>query len=148
MVEQLAPLPGMAIAPGTPAGAGLIPGDGISVEPRGIPVGETVDPVSMPSGEVAPMVDVGLAIPPNWAIAALQTRSGERNEAINESLIGVFHFNPPSGGEGLDRSDLRRLRLLAGRWLARESHPTNLKPEGRHVAFGKRPKELLIRSDR
>lgn len=93
MVEQLAPLPGMAIAPGTPAGAGLIPGDAISVEPRGMPVGETVDPVSMPSGEVAPMVGVGLAIPPTWAIAALQTRSGERTAAINESLIGVLRLS-------------------------------------------------------
>ena len=96
MVEQFAPLPGMAIAPGTPAGAGLMPGDGISVEPRGMPVGETVVPVSMPSGEVAPMVGVGSAIPPTWAKAALQTRSAERIAGINESLIGVFHLEAAS----------------------------------------------------
>ena len=135
MVEQLAPLPGMAIAPGTPAGAGLMPGDAISVEPRGMPVGETVDPVSTPSGDVAPMVGVGLAIPPTWAIAALQTRSGERTEAINESLI----WRSPSQGRLAESSAY--VSELSNDFacfqedgsLARAIQLIWLKPEGRHV---------------
>jgi hypothetical protein len=63
MVEHVVPLLGIVIVPVASAGAGLAPGDAISVEPRGMPVGETVEPVPMPSGEVAPMVGVGLAIP-------------------------------------------------------------------------------------
>jgi hypothetical protein len=124
MVEQLAPLPGMAIAPGTPAGAGLMPGDAISVEPRGMPVGETVDPVSIPSGEVAPMVGVGLAIPPTWAIAALQTRSGESTAAINESLIGVLRLETPSPSRAPTSVSIPTI-ALASRKMARAREPFN-----------------------
>jgi hypothetical protein len=74
-VEHVVPLVGIEIVPVTPVGAGLRPGEVISVEPRGMPVGETVEPVAMPSGEVAPMVGVGLAIPVTCAMAALQTTS-------------------------------------------------------------------------
>ena len=52
-VEHVVPLLGIEIVPVAPVGAGLMPGDAISVEPRGMPVGETVEPVPMPSGEVA-----------------------------------------------------------------------------------------------
>ena len=69
-VEHDVPLPGIATEPVT-IGAGLSPGDAISVEPKGMPVGETVDPVVMPSGEVAPMLGVGLTIPLTCALAAL-----------------------------------------------------------------------------
>jgi hypothetical protein len=79
------PLPGIEIVPVT-IGAGLTPGDAISVEPNGMPVGETVDPVVMPSGEVAPMLGVGLTIPLTCALAALQTTSAGRTAATNAAL--------------------------------------------------------------
>jgi hypothetical protein len=41
----------------------------------------------MPSGEVAPMLGVGLAIALIWALAALQTMSAGRSAAINAALI-------------------------------------------------------------
>jgi hypothetical protein len=72
MVEHVVLLLGIAIVPVASPGAGLTPGDAISVEPRGMPVGETAEPVPMPSGEVAPMVGVGLAIPLICAMATLQ----------------------------------------------------------------------------
>jgi hypothetical protein len=86
------PLLGIEIAPVTPVGAGLTPGDAISVEPRGMPVGETAEPVPIPSGEVAPMVGVGLAIPLTCAMATLQRTSAGRATAINENLIGVLRM--------------------------------------------------------
>jgi hypothetical protein len=73
-------------------GAGLTPGDAISVEPNGMPVGETVEPVVMPSGEVAPMLGVGLTIPLTCAIATLQTKSAGRTAAINETLTRILRF--------------------------------------------------------
>jgi hypothetical protein len=73
-------------------GAGLIPGDASSVEPRGIPVGETVEPVVIPSGEVAPIVGVGLAIPLTCAVATLQMKSAGMTAATNENLIGVLRL--------------------------------------------------------
>jgi hypothetical protein len=97
MVEHDVPLVGMAIVPVASPGAGLTPGDAISVEPSGIPVGETDEPVAdMPSGEVAPMVGVGLAIPLTCAIAALQTTSAGRTAAINDNLIGILPCKPAS----------------------------------------------------
>jgi hypothetical protein len=62
-VEHVVLLLGIEIVPVTPVGAGLMPGDAISVAPRGMPVGETVEPAPRPSGDVAPMLGVGLAIP-------------------------------------------------------------------------------------
>jgi hypothetical protein len=90
-VEHVVPLPGIATAPVT-VEAGLTPGDASSVAPRGMPVGETVEPVPRPSGEVALMLGVGLAIPLICAVAALQT-SAERTAAINENLIGILLSN-------------------------------------------------------
>jgi hypothetical protein len=92
VVEHVVPLLGIEIVPVTPVGAGLMPGDASSVEPRGIPVGETAESVPMPSGEVAPMVGVGLAIPVTCATAALQMKSAGMTAATNEYLIGVFRF--------------------------------------------------------
>jgi hypothetical protein len=89
-VEHVVPAPGIEIVPVTPVGTGLTPGDPISVEPRGMPVGETAEPVPRPSGEVAPMVGVGLVIPPTCAIATLPTNSAARTATINESLIAVL----------------------------------------------------------
>jgi hypothetical protein len=94
-VEHVVLLPGIAIAPVT-VGAGLTPGDAISVAPSGMPVGDTAKPVPMPSGEVAPMVGVGLAIPLTCAMAALQTKSAGRTAAINEILTGVLRLQTAS----------------------------------------------------
>lgn len=92
-VEHVVPLLGVVIVPVT-IGAGLTPGDAISVAPNGMPVGETVEP--MLSGEVAPMVGVGLAIPLTCAMAGLQTASAGRTAAINENLMGVLLLQPAS----------------------------------------------------
>jgi hypothetical protein len=88
-VEHVVLLLGMEIVPVASPGAGLTPGDTISVEPSGIPVGETGEPVvAMPSGEVASRVGVGVAIPPTCAIAELQTKSAARIAAIGDNLTG------------------------------------------------------------
>jgi hypothetical protein len=88
MVEHVVLLLGMEIVPVASPGAGLTPGDTISVEPNGIPVGETAEPVPRPSGDVAPRVGVGMAIPLTCAIAALQTKSVARIAAIGDNLTG------------------------------------------------------------
>jgi hypothetical protein len=116
-----------------------MPGDAISVEPRGMPVGETVDPVSMPSGDVAPMVGVGLAVPPNWAIAALQTRTGERTAAINESLIGVLHLEAASPSRAPTSVSFPTI-ALASRKMARAREPFN--------QFGRSPRGGMLLSAR
>ena len=90
-VEHVALLPGIESVPVT-MGSGLIPGEAISVEPRGMPVGETAEPVVMPSGEVAPMVGVGLAIPLTCAMARLPTKSAGRTAAINGNFIRISQF--------------------------------------------------------
>ena len=83
---------GIVIVPVTPVGTGETPGDVISVAPSGIPVGE---PAAMPSGEVAPIVGVGVTVPSNCpstcAMAALQMKSTGRTAATNESLVGILH---------------------------------------------------------
>jgi len=100
-VEHVVPLPGMAIVPVTPpVGAGLIPGDASSVAPRGIAAPESVEPVPKPSGEVAPMLGVGVAIA--CAMAKSQTKSVGRTAAIREDLIRFLRFATAS---------LRRARL-------------------------------------
>jgi hypothetical protein len=84
---------GIVIVPVTPVGSGLTPGETISVEPSGIPVGEPAPPVATPSGEVAPIVGVGVTVPSNCpstcALAALQTRSAGRIAPIKENFIVV-----------------------------------------------------------
>jgi hypothetical protein len=96
-VEHDVPLPGIVTEPVT-IGAGLTPGDAISVEPKGIPVGETVEPVVMPSGEVAPMLRVGLTIPLTCALAVLQTMNAERIAAINATLARSLRLARHSSG--------------------------------------------------
>jgi hypothetical protein len=93
-------LPGIEIVPVT-MGAGLTPGDAISVEPRGMPVGETVEPVVMPSGEVAPMLGVGLTIPLTCALAMLQATSVSRIAAGNATLRPILRFATDSSGAWL-----------------------------------------------
>jgi hypothetical protein len=96
---------GAEIVPVASAGAGLMPGDAISVDPRGMPAGPTVEPVPMPSGEVAPMTGVGLAIPVTCAMAALQTISAGKTTAINESLICILHLKASIARNHADRLD-------------------------------------------
>jgi hypothetical protein len=93
-VEQAVPLvvAGMEIVPAKPVGAGLTPADEISVEPNGIPVGELVEPIVMPSGEVAPIVGVGMTESSTCAIAALQMISAGKTAAITDSLTVVLLF--------------------------------------------------------
>jgi hypothetical protein len=97
-VEHAVPMlvAGMEMVPARPVGAGLIPADVISVEPNGIPVGELVEPIVMPSGEVAPIVGVGVTVSSICAVAALQTISAEKTAAIIASLDFVLPLKHPS----------------------------------------------------
>jgi hypothetical protein len=89
-------LAGIAIVPVTPlVGAGLTPSDVISVAPSGIPVAGTAEGAVMPSGEVAPIVGVGVAIWPTCAMAALQTKATGKT-AINQNLIDILLLKPAS----------------------------------------------------
>ncbi len=98
VVEHAVPLlvVGIVIVPVTPVGNGLSPGDVISVAPNGIPVGELVEPVVMPSGEVAPIIGVGVTVPSNGsstcAIARLPTRSAGSTVAISRNFAGILGF--------------------------------------------------------
>jgi len=84
---------GMVIVPVTPVGSGLTPGEVISVEPSGIPAGEPEPPIATPSGEVAPIVGVGVTVPSNCpstcAIATLQTKSAGRIAATSNDFTNV-----------------------------------------------------------
>jgi hypothetical protein len=95
-VEHVVPLlvPGTEMVPAKPVGAGLRPADVISVEPNGIPVGLLVEPIPMPSGEVAPIVGVGITESSTCAIAALQTISAERTATITDSLSVLLRLRP------------------------------------------------------
>jgi hypothetical protein len=90
-VEHDVPLlvAGMEMVPAKPVGAGLTPADEISVEPNGIPVGELVEPIVMPSGEVAPIVGVGMTEALTCAIAAWPTISAQKTAAITDGLAIV-----------------------------------------------------------
>jgi hypothetical protein len=90
-VEHVAPLD-VEIVPVASAGAGLMPGETISVEPSGMPVGETGEPAPMLSGDVVPMVGVGLAIPVTCAMATVPMNSVGMTAATNKNLMGVFRF--------------------------------------------------------
>src|SRR6202030_1170304 len=61
IAEQVVPKP---VIPMVPLVAGLSPGDASSVAPIGIPVGETDEPGTMASGEVAAIPGVGMPTPP------------------------------------------------------------------------------------
>jgi hypothetical protein len=98
VVEHAVPLlvVGIVIVPVTPVGNGLSPGDVISVAPNGIPAGELVEPVVMPSGEVVPIIGVGVTVPSNGsstcAIARLPTRSAGSTVAISRNFAGILGF--------------------------------------------------------
>jgi hypothetical protein len=84
--EHVVPVP---VVPAVPVGIGLRPGDASSVEPKGIPIGETGEPGVMPSGEVAPMPGVGLPIPPTCAKTGLQPKSAANIAAVNVRRIAI-----------------------------------------------------------
>jgi hypothetical protein len=97
-VEHVVPLVvvGMVIVPVMPVGTGLTPGEVISVASNGIPVRETAEPVATPSGEVAPIVGVGVGIALTCAMATLPTNSAGRTAAISKSLVDVFRLQTAS----------------------------------------------------
>jgi hypothetical protein len=96
-VEHVVPLVvvGTVIVPVTPVGTGLTPGDVISVASSGIPVRETAEPVATPSGEVAPIVGVGVGIASTCAEATLTNSTG-RTAATSKSLVDVFRLQTTS----------------------------------------------------
>jgi hypothetical protein len=93
-VEHAVPLlaVGMVIVPARPVGAGLTPADVISVAPSGIPVGELAEPMAMPSGEVAPIMGVGVTVPSNCAMATLPAKNAGKSAATSEILAGIVLF--------------------------------------------------------
>jgi hypothetical protein len=105
-VEHVVLLPGTAIVPVGLVGIGLTPGEAISVEPSGIPVGEIDEPDVTPSGEVAPSVGVGAAIPETCALATLQAKSAGTTAAISETLIVILRFVTVSPGARLSNISL------------------------------------------
>lgn len=88
---------GIVIVPVVPVGSGLIPGEVISVEPSGRPVGEPAPPVATPSGEVASIMGVGVVVasncPPTCAQVTLQAKSAGRITAMNETLTRILPCN-------------------------------------------------------
>jgi len=113
-VEHVVPLLGIEMVPVTPVGPGLIPGDASSVAPIGIPVGETDEPDVMPSGEVVPIVGVGLAIPVTCAMATLPAKSAGTVVAIIKNLIGILRFVMPTGNAsaGLAKEGASALQIV------------------------------------
>lgn len=83
------PVDGAAMLP-VRTGAGLMPGDGSSVAPRPIPNGDSGDPVPLASGEVAPTVGVGTAIPVTCASAPPPAKKA-RQAATRQYLTGGLH---------------------------------------------------------
>ena len=81
--EPVAPEPANPIVP---LGTGLSPGDVSSVAPKGTPVGETVEPGPMPSGDVAPMPGLVL-MPPTCAKAKPQLNSSADAVTIAKRVI-------------------------------------------------------------
>lgn len=108
-VLQGAPAPGVAMVPAGPGGNGLTPADIISVEPSGMPVGETGEP-ALPSGEVAPIVGVGATIALTCATATSQVTSKSGIAATRTSLMGI-----PSSEQGTLEFAKRAIAKLRAR---------------------------------
>lgn len=70
-------------------GAGLTPGEAISVAPSGIPVSPTDVVGPMPSGEVGLSVGV-VGIVPIWANAGLNPEIDRTNAIITACFMGAF----------------------------------------------------------
>jgi hypothetical protein len=85
-VEHAVPLPGIATEPVEEPGSGLIPGEASSVDPSGMPVGETGPPALLPSGEVSLSEGV-VGTMPTWASAGLPHNSGSATAKIKECFM-------------------------------------------------------------
>jgi hypothetical protein len=83
----------LAVIPTVPLGSGLTPPVASPVAPKGIPVGGTCEPGIMPSGEVAPMLGVGLPIPPTCAKAEPQPKRIATAETITKRVIPGLTFS-------------------------------------------------------
>jgi hypothetical protein len=86
----IAPLVGSPIVPVTlPVGAGLTPGELISVEPIGIPAGPTDPPALMPRGEVVPSEGTAVrgSSTSTWANAGPAHNRDPAVRAINNDLM-------------------------------------------------------------
>lgn len=85
-----------------------------------MPVGLTVEPVPIPSGEVAPIVGVGVAIPVTCAVTLLM-RSAGRTATINESLIG--HLRSETAQPRLEPLAINSAAALPGTRLSDIGNP-------------------------
>jgi hypothetical protein len=86
----IAPLVGIAIVPVTlPVGAGLTPGDVISVEPIGIPAGPTDPPALIPRGVVVPSEGTAVrgSSSSTWADAGPAHSKDQAVTAVNNDLM-------------------------------------------------------------
>ena len=100
----IAPLPGIAIVPVMPEGAGLTPGDAISVEPSGIPVAPTDAPAPIPSGEVTPSEGVAVSGSSIWANAGPTHNKDQAVATINNGLIEDFSIRARGPQQSTARS--------------------------------------------
>jgi hypothetical protein len=85
-VEHVVPLLGIAMVPVAPVGAGLTPGDAISVDPIGIPAAPTGALGPIPSGEVAPSEGVAVTAAA-WANTGPAHNKDQAVATINNGLI-------------------------------------------------------------
>jgi hypothetical protein len=109
---------GIAIVPAKPTGAGLTPADVISVAPSGIPVGELAEPMVMPSGEVAPIVGVGVTVSSTCAMATLLSATKAKRSRATSGIFAGFKLasprrgNCPSISPGAKLSDIGQSLIL------------------------------------
>jgi hypothetical protein len=107
----------VAPAGGATVGNGLTPGDAISVAPSGIPVPPTPLLGPTPSGEVAPTVAVGAAIPATCPIAALPAKN--TTKAVMSELFTCISDQKlrwpgrPRSAVIVLRAEVRLVRVLA-----------------------------------
>jgi hypothetical protein len=91
IAEHVVPKPAIPVVPSL---RGLSPGDASSVAPKGIPVGGTDAPGTMPSGEVAAIPGIGLPIPPTCEKAGenaeLQIRRAATIVVVHRRFISVL----------------------------------------------------------
>ncbi len=91
----IAPLVGIAIVPVTPpVGAGLTPGDVISVEPSGMPVVPTDPFAPIPSGEVLPSEGMAVSGSSIWANAGPAHNKDHAVATINNGFIRIPRCEP------------------------------------------------------
>jgi hypothetical protein len=110
-------------------GAGLSPGDASSVAPMGIPAGETGEPGAMPSGEVAPILGIGLPIPPTCANAGMQPKSAACIAAINTRRTMISIVRAQRSGRlvnhNIDAASVTDVSAVASRTRSRKASSPN-----------------------